>query len=329
MGASAWRIACVADWVATWRTNVLHRLTLARRGAQRTREYFACREAATTRYLLVSLLSPVAGQRATCRASLWPRTWRAATRAGRSLGTPTGSCTCRAQSAQLPGWRGTSRLPHASRSRPGARVCWRSRPSTYKRSRSLAMPETRQGGGARPSPQRGPVLRSSTSRPIGYDERPVLLAGVQRCRSQPDTHPPRPCFRGYATPPPDQPRPWCGRSSAGHLVQTVGDRGRPRRNGTYVNTSPKESRNSGGGGLYRAFGGVTDATEMEQALLWVLKPVRTGGTPARRCGTSGHAVQRDRSGRRRLAGSGSPSTGCGHRFITRRFSAIMFKSLEA
>lgn len=42
------------------------------------------------------------------------------------------------------------------------------------------------------------------------------------------------------------------------------------RNGTYVNTSPKGEPQLGRRGLYRAFGGVTDATEMERALLWVL-----------------------------------------------------------
>jgi aminopeptidase-like protein len=42
------------------------------------------------------------------------------------------------------------------------------------------------------------------------------------------------------------------------------------RNGTYVNTSPKGEPQLVRRGLYRAFGGATNATEMEQALLWVL-----------------------------------------------------------
>ena len=42
------------------------------------------------------------------------------------------------------------------------------------------------------------------------------------------------------------------------------------RNGTYVNTSPKGEPQLGRRGLYRAFGGTTNATELEQALLWVL-----------------------------------------------------------
>jgi aminopeptidase-like protein len=42
------------------------------------------------------------------------------------------------------------------------------------------------------------------------------------------------------------------------------------RNATYVNTSPKGEPQLGRRGLYRTLGGITDATEMEQALLWVL-----------------------------------------------------------
>ena len=42
------------------------------------------------------------------------------------------------------------------------------------------------------------------------------------------------------------------------------------RDGTYVNTSPKGEPQLGRRGLYRALGGVADATEMEHALLWVL-----------------------------------------------------------
>ena len=62
-------------------------------------------------------------------------------------------------------------------------------------------------------------------------------------------------------------RPECLADTLSKVLAVVGVL---ERNGVYVNASPKGEPQLGRRGLYRAIGGTKDATEMEQALLWVL-----------------------------------------------------------
>ena len=147
-------------------------------------------------------------------------------------------------------------------------------PSTYKRSRR---------GNAEIDRAVEHVLRHSGApysvvdfTPYGYDERQYCSPGFNLPVGN-LTRTPHGLFPEYHTSADnlDLVRPEFLQDTLSKLLAIVDVL---ERNGTYVNTSPKGEPQLGRRGLYRAFGGVTDATEMEQALLWVLNQSDGGHT---------------------------------------------------
>jgi len=139
-------------------------------------------------------------------------------------------------------------------------------PSTYKRSRR---------GNAEIDRTMEHVLRHSGEpytvldfTPYGYDERQYCSPGFDLPVGS-LTRTPHGRYPEYHTSADDLDlvRPECLQDTLSKLLTVVDVL---ERDGAYLNTSPKGEPQLGRRGLYRAFGGVADATVKEHALLWVL-----------------------------------------------------------